>query len=207
MLDSPYVRRVAVSLQLLGLPFEHQSISVFRGITQFKLINPVVKAPSLICDDGEVMMDSTLILEYAEALATPRKTLMPKAMPDLQRALKIVGLALVACEKSVQIFYEHQLRPVEKLHEPWLIRVTDQTLAAYAALEAELLKRPLAATSATIDQAGVSVAVAWEFTQKVLPELAAAANYPALRAFSARAEALPEFMAAPHGSSTYRSAG
>ena len=30
MLDSPYVRRVAISLQLLGLPFEHRSISVFR---------------------------------------------------------------------------------------------------------------------------------------------------------------------------------
>ena len=29
MLDSPYVRRVAISLQLLGLRFEHQSISVF----------------------------------------------------------------------------------------------------------------------------------------------------------------------------------
>lgn len=206
MLDSPYVRRVAISLQLLGLPFEHQSISVFRGIAQFKLINPVVKAPSLICDDGEVMMDSTLILEYAEALAAPRKTLMPKAIPDLQRALKIVGLALAACEKSVQIFYEHQLRPVEKQHEPWLSRVTDQALAAYAALEAELQKKPLAVTSSTIDQAGVSVAVAWEFTQKVLPELVAPANYPALREFSAQAEALAEFMAAPHGSGTCRSA-
>ena len=31
MLDSPYVRRVAISLQLLGLRFEHQSLSVFRG--------------------------------------------------------------------------------------------------------------------------------------------------------------------------------
>lgn len=206
MLDSPYVRRVAISLQLLGLPFEHQSISVFRGIAQFKLINPVVKAPSLICDDGEVMMDSTLILQYAEALAAPRKTLMPKTIPELQRALKMVGLALAACEKSVQIVYERQLRPVEKQHEPWLSRVTDQTLAAYAAVEAELQKKPLAATSSTIDQAGVSIAVAWEFTQKLLPELAAQANYPALRKFSAQAEALAEFMAAPHGSSAFRSA-
>ena len=30
MLDSPYVRRVAVSLQLLGVQFEHRSLSVFR---------------------------------------------------------------------------------------------------------------------------------------------------------------------------------
>ena len=31
MLDSPYVRRVAISMQLLGLRFEHESVSVFRG--------------------------------------------------------------------------------------------------------------------------------------------------------------------------------
>ena len=62
MLDSPYVRRVAISLQLLGLRFEHQSLSVFRTFTQFQQINPVVKAPTLICDDGEVLMDSTLIM-------------------------------------------------------------------------------------------------------------------------------------------------
>ena len=53
MLDSPYVRRVAISLQLLGLRFEHQSVSVFRTFSEFQRINPVVKAPTLLCDDGE----------------------------------------------------------------------------------------------------------------------------------------------------------
>jgi glutathione S-transferase len=52
MLDSPYVRRVAISLQLLGLKFEHQSLSVFRGFDEFRLTNPVVKAPTLVCGDG-----------------------------------------------------------------------------------------------------------------------------------------------------------
>ena len=57
MLDSPYVRRVAISLNLLGLPFEHRSISVFRAFEQFHSINPVVKAPTLVCDDGAVLID------------------------------------------------------------------------------------------------------------------------------------------------------
>jgi glutathione S-transferase len=60
---------VALSLQLLGLPFSHRSLSVFSTFAQFQEINPVVKAPSLVCDDGMVQMDSTLILEWAEALA------------------------------------------------------------------------------------------------------------------------------------------
>ena len=118
MLDSPYVRRVAISLQLLGLKFEHQSLSVFRGFTEFQRINPVVKAPTFLCDDGEVLMDSTLILEYVQALARPR-SLMPAGIKELQRELCLIGLALAATEKSVQIVYERGLRPPEKVHEPW----------------------------------------------------------------------------------------
>ena len=82
MLDSPYVRRVAISLQFLGLSFEHQSLSVFRTFAEFQKINPVVKAPTFIADDGTVLMDSTLILEYVEALARPR-TLMPATPREL----------------------------------------------------------------------------------------------------------------------------
>ena len=206
MLDSPYVRRAAISLQLLGLRFEHQSLSVFRTFAQFRQINPVVKAPTLICDDGEVLMDSTLILEYAEALARPR-SLMPARPAELQHALRVIGLALAACEKSVQIIYERNLRPPEKLREPWVTRVTGQLHAAYEALEEEVADRPLAVTSAAITQAGVSAAVVWHFTQQMLPEVVPAQNYPGLREFSATAEALPEFAAAPYGDSTYHHGG
>jgi glutathione S-transferase len=207
MLDSPYVRRVAVSLQLLGLPFQHRSISVFSSFEQFRQINPVVKAPSLVCDDGTVLMDSTLILEHAESLATPPKSLMPTGIPERQHALRVIGLALVACEKSIQIIYERGLRPPEKLHEPWVTRVTGQLLAAYGALEEEVARRPLAVSSSAITQAGVSAAVAWHFTQQMLPEVVPAASFPSLVAFSSKAEALPEFRAAPHGDSTFRHDG
>ena len=203
MLDSPYVRRVAISLQLLGLPFEHHSISVFRAFTQFQAINPVVKAPSLICDDGEVLMDSTLILEYAEALASPQKSLMPSAISDRRDTLRLIGLALAACEKSVQIVYEQNLRPAEKVHLPWITRVTGQLLAAYDALELACSQRPLDVASDNINQAGISTAVAWHFTQQMMPEIVSAANYPRLCEFSLAAENLAEFVAAPHGAGTY----
>ena len=112
MLDSPYVRRVAISLQLLAIRFEHQSLSVFGGFEEFQRINPLVKAPTLICDDGELLIDSTLILQYAEAMAKPGRSLVPVDIDDQRHALRIIGLALAACEKSVQIIYERNLRPV-----------------------------------------------------------------------------------------------
>lgn len=203
MLDSPYVRRVAISLQLLDVRFEHRSVSVFSNFAQFQQINPVVKAPSLICDDGEVLMDSTLILDYAEALAEARNSLMPAGIIERQHALRIIGLALAACEKAVQIVYERNLRPAEKRHEPWVERVTGQLFAAYDALESELERRPLTATRDAIDQAGLTTAVVWHFTQHMLADVVDATNYPRLCALSEQAESLAEFKAAPYGAGTY----
>ncbi|UJW82116.1 glutathione S-transferase [Hydrogenophaga sp. SL48] len=205
MLDSPYVRRVAISLQLLDLPFEHQSLSVFRGFDEFSRTNPVVKAPTLVCDDGTVLMDSTLILQYAEALAHPR-SLLPTEPAALAQALRATGLALAACEKAVQIVYERGLRPAEKQHEPWVTRVTGQLLAACGGLEAGLNAQTLNVSHATLGQAEVSTAVAWQFIQQMLPDVVPAERYPLLCSLSQAAEALPEFCAAPHGDSTYRAA-
>ena len=119
MLDSPYVRRVAICLKLLKLDFEHESISVFSTYDQFAKINPVVKAPTLIADNGLTVMDSTLILQYLATLAGPEQRLFPTRPDDALRAARLTGLALAACEKSVQIVYERNLRPADKQHEPW----------------------------------------------------------------------------------------
>jgi glutathione S-transferase len=196
-LDSPYVRRVAISMNLLGVRFEHRPISVFGGFDEFKQINPVVKAPTLVCDDGELLMDSTLILDYLETMAAPARTLLPVAIDERKHTLRVLGLALAACEKTVQIVYERDFRPPEKQHEPWLTRVGGQLLAAYSALESELRRCPLSARSDSINQAGVTCAVAWRFTQMMLPAIVSAAEYPAIQAYAEQAEQLTEFRAAP----------
>jgi len=206
MLDSPYVRRVAISLQLLALPFEHRSLSVFRTFDQFRAINPVVKAPTLVCDDGTVLMDSTLILDYAEALAAPR-SLMPSGLAQRQAALRTIGLALAACEKSVQLVYERNLRPPEKQHEPWAARVLGQMHAALGELEAELARRSQSDAAPSIGAAEVTTAVAWHFIERMLPGTVKDAAYPRLRALSAWAEQLPPFVAAPYGEGTVRRRG
>jgi glutathione S-transferase len=198
MLDSLYVRRVAITLQLLDLRFAHESVSVFREFDRFHAINPVVKAPTLVADDGTVLMESTLIIEYAEALAHPR-SLRPADPAALLRDLRLTGLALAACDRSIAIIYERMHRPVEKHHAPWVDRVTGQLLAAYGELEAQLAREPIRAASATLTQGALSVAVAWHFTQRMLPEVVAADRFTLLQSFSADAERLPEFRSAPHG--------
>ncbi|WPH16513.1 glutathione S-transferase [Variovorax paradoxus] len=195
MLDSPYVRRAAISLRLLGLAFEHRSISVFSTFEQFRAINPVVKAPTLVCDDGTLLMDSTLIIDHAETIAG--RSLMPAGAAERLHALRVLGLALAACEKTVQIVYERKLRPPEKQHAPWVDRVRGQLAAAYAGLEAEIAKLPAPAGETAIGQAGLTSAVAWGFTQMMVPEFVAPADFPSLAAFAAAAERLPAFVALP----------
>lgn len=125
-------------------------------------------------------------------------------MLSAEHELRLIGLALAAMEKFVQIVCERGLRLPEKLHEPWVTRVCSQLLAAYGALEDEIVRQPIAVQATWIGQAGVTLGVAWHFTQQMVPELVPAQSFPALVAYSAAAKALPDFMAAPHADATYR---
>ncbi|MGZ7457787.1 glutathione S-transferase [Pseudomonas sp. Ma2-10] len=196
MLDSPYVRRVAICAKRLGIPLEHQSMSVFRHFEQFQQINPVVKAPTLVLDDGEVLIDSTLIIDYLQALAGPGNSLMPDDLDQRLRSLRLIGLGLAACEKSVQLYYERNLRPAEIQFEPWVERVEGQLAAAYSALERELEMQPLK-TDGAIAQDGITLAVAWSFTHLVVPDQVDVNRFPQINAFTAYAEGLEVFVSTP----------
>jgi glutathione S-transferase len=195
MLDSPYVRRVAIALETLGVPFEHEAVSVFSTFDRFQSINPVVKAPTLVCDDGEVVMDSSLILQLVEATRTGGRSLWPSDSLELQHAFRAVSLALAACEKSIQTVYEVNLRPASARYEPWLARVRGQLSAAYAGLEREIGERE--SVFAGVTHASIASAVAWQFTQSELAEVVPAAKHPLLVRLSQRMESLPAFRKYP----------
>jgi glutathione S-transferase len=189
MLDSPYVRRVAISLKVLGLPFVHDQVSVFRHFDKFSAINPVVKAPTFVTDRGVVLMDSGLILEHIAHLA-PR-SLMPADRASHEIALRQLGLALAACDKTVSILYERNQRPPEKHHEPWMDRVSGQLLNALRALDKEV--SPDWFTGEELMQPQITTAVAWYFIQHNFRELIPAGDFPRLSLLSARAEKLSAF--------------
>ena len=191
MLDSPFVRRVAISFDLQNIPFEHKALSVFRNFDEFSAINPTVKAPTLVLDNGSFLIDSTLILEYGDALAG--SSLLPSAPAARAQALRAIGLALAACEKTAQIVYEYQLRPQEKQHQPWLDRVQQQLLAALGLLEADADAFDVDA----LDQAAVTAAVTWSFIRLMVPQIVSPDHFPRLAAWTSRAEALPVFQRYP----------
>jgi glutathione S-transferase len=195
MLDSPYVRRVAITLIIGRTPFIHRPISLFRHIDQFSKLNALLKAPTLLTDDGAALMDSSVILDYLADIDSRIAALTPSRAPQRLKALRATGLALTVMEKAVQRHYERMLRPVEKQHEPWVDRVMGQLTAGLSALDAELPGSGW--MGGELGVADITVACAFGFTQSVLGDLVETSRYPNLGAFCARAEALPAFRAAP----------
>ena len=175
MLDSPYVRRVAVTLIAAKVPFTHRPISLFRHIDEFSRINPLLKAPTLVVDDGTVLMDSNIILEYLAAACPSVAALTPSEAPPRLRALRASGLALTVMEKAVQRHYERLLRPAEKLHPPWVDRIMGQLAAGLTALDGELPKSGWIGGGFGLSD--ISVACAFGFVQGAIADLVDASRY------------------------------
>ncbi|MCI0518227.1 MAG: glutathione S-transferase family protein [Woeseiaceae bacterium] len=197
MLDSPYVRRVAITAQMLGIDYVHRSLSVFRNYEEIRAINPLVKVPTLVCDDGEVLVDSTLIIDYLESVAPGGRSLMPADAKARRRVLQLTGIALMAMEKTVQHLYETRQRPQERQYQPWIERI-DQQLAGALQMLADAVgdgERWLLGPEPT--QADISIAVALRFTHEIRPDALQKDTFPGLHRYSERAEALPAFLACP----------
>ncbi|MDH1088671.1 MULTISPECIES: glutathione S-transferase [Pantoea] len=193
MLDSPYVRRVAIYMKVLGIQFEHRPLSVFSDFDALAKINPTVKVPTLITDDNQVLIDSTLIINYLEKYSahTPVPTSASEA--EEQRDLRLTGFALAACEKAVQIVYEQRVRPEEKQHQPWVNRITQQLHGAWQTLDNGLRE----SHPDMLSVAGISIAVAWSFTDVMLPDTVSRARYPEAARFTSLAEQQTEFLTTP----------
>jgi glutathione S-transferase len=197
MLDSPYVRRVAISMKLLGTPFEHLNWSVGKDFERIRQYSPLGRVPTLVLDDGDVLPDSAAMLDYLDEMAGPERALLPRSGRERRAALRVISLAVGACEKGRDQLYETLYRPPEKRHEPWVERCRTQMHGALTELE-----RAAAVERATpwfvggrLTQADITTACIVTLLEDVLPDTLQSASYPKLRAHVAHCESLPEFTA------------
>src|SRR5580765_1890641 len=90
--DSPFVRRVAIAMRLYGIPFEHRPWSTFGDGDKVASFNPLRRVPTLVLDDGEVLVESTAILDHLDETVGPAKALIPDSGRPRREALKICSL-------------------------------------------------------------------------------------------------------------------
>ncbi len=192
MFDSPYVRRVAVSLRLLGFTFAHRNWSVGQDFERIREYNPLGRVPTLVLDDGEVLAESAAILDWLDETVGPERALLPVRGAQRRRALQIMAIATGAADKGVAQLYEGAFRPPEKRHGPWVDRCRTQMLAALGELdrfcsgvESEWL------LGTRMSQADITLTVVSTFLNEALQ--LDATERPALAERTARSETLAPF--------------
>lgn len=193
MYDSPFVRRVAIALDLLGFPFEHRNWSVGRDFERIRAYSPLGRVPVLVPADGEALTESMMILEHLDDLVGPERALLPPPGADRRAALRLLAFANGAVEKALQISGERIFRPAEKYHAPYVERCRSQMRGAFAELD-----RICAAAGdrewligERIGTADITLACFATYAHEAVPEPLDA--FPALQARRARLEALPAF--------------
>ena len=134
--DSPYTRRVAVSLGLLDFSFEHDARSVFADFESMRTTNPLGRVPSLILPDGTVLIDSAAILDWLDQQVGPERSLLAPSGPERQQALQRIGLATGTIDKVLGGAYERLVRPAAYRWPDWLARCRTQAEGGLAALAA-----------------------------------------------------------------------
>ncbi len=189
---SPFTRRVAVSMKLLGLAFEHHALATGPDKEAIRKVNPLARVPALILDYGEVLIDSAAILDHLDQTVGPDRALVPPGGPGRRRVLRLVALAAGACEKGVSAYYELTRRPDDKKHMPWVEACVQQVVDGLAAVEAAAPAEGWL-TGERITQADVTAVCALEFIRTVLPDAVAGERFPRLEALSARAHELDAF--------------
>jgi glutathione S-transferase len=190
--DSPFVRRVAIALRLYGLAFEHKPWSTFGDADRIAPYNPLRRVPTLVLDDGEALIESTIILDYLDELVGVEKAMLPRSGLERRRHLRICALATGLGDKAVSLLYERVLRK-EQL-ALWVARCQAQIADVLAVLEAERAKVTTPYWLGTrIGHADIAVACVVRFTREAHPQLFDAASYPALAAHADRCEALAPF--------------
>lgn len=195
MFDSPFVRRVAVTMKLLGLPFEHANWSVGRDFHRIREYNPLGRVPTLVLPAGETLFESAAILDHLDELVGPERALLPAAGAERRSALNLIALATGAADKGVLQLYEGAFRPEAKRHQPWLDRLHLQMGTALAALDRHIGERGAAQwlVGKHMTQADITVTCAFTFLNDALRVAEDSAMYSSLATLAARCEAMQAF--------------
>jgi glutathione S-transferase len=132
---SPFVRRVAIALNHYGIAFEQIAASVVDGRDVIGKYNGLVRVPSLILDDGTVLIDSHQILADLDRQIGPDKSLSPKHEETLRPYGQMIALLSGALEKMVATFYETKRRPADKVWPEWAQQCGAQAVGGVVAAE------------------------------------------------------------------------
>ena len=134
---SPFGRKVKLALGILGLENE---VTIEKADPtdvndSLRQQNPLGKIPALITEDGSVLYDSPVILEYLDARAGGGK-IIPRDPKARIAALTLQALCDGILDAGILLVYEGRWRPPKMAVQKWLDHQRGKVERALAVLEA-----------------------------------------------------------------------
>jgi glutathione S-transferase len=190
--DSPFTRRVAVTLHHYHMPFTRNPLSVFGDAKKMQKINPLIRVPSLILESGETLIDSGAIIDYLDEQAGPARALTPAHGPQRRKVLQAVSLATGTSDKVVAAFLERYFHTPKSISKDWESRCLSQLGAALDRLESECGSPWFIDSRMT--QADVTIGCMISHLKLRLPECFPANKFPKLHSLALHCEMRDEFV-------------
>ncbi len=120
---SPFVRKVTVTAHETGL-FDRiepvpTTVAPVQPNPELARQNPLMKLPTLVTDDGDVLYESSLICQYLDSLHAGRK-LVPESGPARWAVLRLEALGDGITDAGVLLRYEELYRKPEQRSQAWI---------------------------------------------------------------------------------------
>lgn len=160
-LPSPFGRKVKIAAAVLGLKdrIAVEMTDTLDPQDSIRLQNPLGKIPALVREDGKVLFDSRVILEYLDHLAGGGRII-----PTGETRFDVLCLAALAdglMDAALLQVYEARFRPEERRHADWLAYQGEKVTRALAVLEATPPATLAAGTTPDVGQIGVACALGY----------------------------------------------
>jgi glutathione S-transferase len=193
--DSPFVRRVAVTLGLYEIPFEHRNWSVFRDSEKIAAYNPMRRVPVLVLPSGEALVESSAIIDYLDEQVSEDRVLLPRSGPERYRGLRVCAQAVSLADKGVALVYENVAREVGTQSRRWTERCrlqVSETLMAFEKERASIQSHWWLGEK--VGHPDLAVGIVLHFLEQGVPQLVSELPLPALRAHKERCRELRPFI-------------
>jgi glutathione S-transferase len=134
---SPFVRKVRIAAGILGLEgrIKLEPADTVNPSDTVREQNPLGKIPALVLDDGMVLFDSRVILDYLDHVAGGGR-IVPAEPKARFAALRLQALADGLMDASILVIYEGRWRDSAKHESKWVEHQAGKVARALASLEA-----------------------------------------------------------------------
>jgi Glutathione S-transferase, N-terminal domain len=162
MMDSPFVRRVAIAMVNYRLPYANLPLSVYTNPEKLAVINPMLTVPVLIVEEQK-LLDSKLILQWLDSQAMQP---LPTASADWLQAAAVGDLTAA---KIGEYYREVGLRDMSLHCVTAIERLRRQVNAGLAWLEGQSLfsSSHQISIESNLDHCTIAIATSYQFVRSV----------------------------------------